>query len=73
MPSTSQSFLPRLGMLCRVVAVTVIAVFYRKLSIKQINARVKAQPLARQAVITGLVLLALFGLSLFAAQFGWIG
>ena len=73
MSTTTQSLAFRFGTLSRDCAVTVIAGIWRSRSIKEINARVKSRTTGEQAAITIGVLGLLLGLSLVAAQFGWIG
>lgn len=73
MTETLRTLLPRAGALCRTCAVTIISGLWRRHSIKEIDARLRARPLRDQVVITAAVLAGLFLLSLLAAQFGWIG
>lgn len=60
-------------MICRNVAVSLIAGVCRWRSIGDINAAVKSRPLPMQAMITAGVIATLFGLSFVAGYFGWVG
>lgn len=73
MATTKKAILPRLGGICRVSAVSVIAGICRWMSMKDINDRIAARPVWEQAAITVGVLSVMFALCLIAAQFGWIG
>lgn len=73
MADTNTNISSRFGKLCRSVAVMVIAGVYRSRSAEEINQTLKSRPLRQQTLITASVLALLFGLSLVAAQFGWVG
>lgn len=73
MATTDKAFFPRLGELCRTAAVALIAGVCWRRTINEINDRLTARPVLEQTVITFAVFAGLFGLSLLAAQFGWIG
>lgn len=73
MATTTQTIAFRFGTLCRNCAVAVIAGVWRSRSIKQINAQVKSRSTFDQVWITLGVLGLLLGLSMVAAQFGWVG
>ncbi len=51
----------------------VVAVFWRRRSVKEIDAALAARSPGEQALAFGAIAFALLGLSLFAAQFGWVG
>ena len=72
MAGETQHMATRLGTMCRDVAVTVIAGIYRSRPIAEINRAVKSRPVSHQALITLMVLGALLGFSLIAAQIGWV-
>ncbi|MBY6199776.1 hypothetical protein KUV65_00240 [Maritalea mobilis] len=57
----------------RTVALALIAGFARKTGFRTLEERVEALPVRSQAVIVGLTLALLLGVSLFAAQFGLLG
>ncbi|MEM8581947.1 MAG: hypothetical protein AAGF50_12195 [Pseudomonadota bacterium] len=73
MGSTTQELATRAGTICRVGVSALIAGFWRSRSIKQIEANLQARSSLQQAAIVAAVLSLLLALSLFAAQFGWIG
>lgn len=62
-----------IGRSCRTVALTFIAGVSRKTGFDHLEGRVAALPTRDQAVLVGATLAFLFGLSLFAAQFGLVG
>ena len=61
------------GQICRSAASALIAGFWRRMTVSEVEERLKAQPLRDQIAIVGGVLTALLAVSLFAAQFGIIG
>ncbi|MBN2759574.1 MAG: hypothetical protein JXQ79_03660 [Rhodobacteraceae bacterium] len=73
MNGTVRSLVPRLGTVCRAGAVALIAGVYRSRSFAEINDKIAARPVAEQAAIVLAALMAMFILSLIAAQFGWVG
>jgi hypothetical protein len=73
MAGTAGNLTTRIGVTARNVAVALIAGVCRWRSIDEVNDAVKAQGRGTQAAITLGVLAILLGLSLIAAQFGWIG
>lgn len=73
MAAKFSSLVSRFGTMCRISAVALIAGVCRSRSIRDIDAAITARPVQQQAAITAGVLGALFGLSLIAAQFGWVG
>lgn len=73
MAANFRNIVSRIGTMCRIAAVAVIAGVYRSRSIRDIDAAIAARPVQQQAAITAGVLGVLFALSLVAAQFGWIG
>jgi hypothetical protein len=73
MATTTQTIAFRFGTLCRNCAVAVIAGFWRSRSIKDINQQIKGRSTFDQVWITLGVLGLLLGLSMVAAQAGWIG
>lgn len=73
MAQMTQLIASRFGPLCRNIAVSLIAGVCRWRSFEEVNKRVKARSIASQAMITGGVMAALFGASLVAGYFGWIG
>lgn len=73
MPAPRTSLLKRVGEMCRTCATMVIAGVWRTRSFGEVEARVLALPPAHQVALTIIVLGFLFALSLFAAQFGWLG
>lgn len=73
MAQTARQIKKRIGLTARNVAVTLIAGVCRWVPIEEINARICARPMRDQVLITVGVLAILAGLSLLAAQFGWIG
>ncbi|MEL7011973.1 MAG: hypothetical protein AAFO72_01705 [Pseudomonadota bacterium] len=73
MAQTTQRLYSKMGMVCRGVVVSLIAGVCRWRSFDDVNEDFKSRPLANQALISAAVLAALFGMSLFAGYFGWIG
>lgn len=73
MPAVKKTLMTQIGTHCRRGAVALISGVCRWQSIDEINDRMLARPLHKQALITVAVLGAVFALSLAAAQFGWIG
>lgn len=73
MAQTNRHITKRIGLTARNVAVTLIAGVMRWVPIEEINDRICARPLRDQVLITAGVLAILAGLSVLAAQFGWIG
>ncbi|MEL7253071.1 MAG: hypothetical protein AAFZ04_04595 [Pseudomonadota bacterium] len=73
MAQVTHIFTHRIGPLCRNIAVSLIAGVCRWRSFEDVNDRFRARPIASQAMITGGVMAALFGASLVAGYFGWIG
>ena len=73
MATTIKTLMPRIGTLCRTIAVALIAGVCRWRSIREVNDRIVARSVQEQALITAAVLGVLFAICLFAAQFGWIG
>lgn len=70
---TDDTVMLRLGRLCRAVAAALIAGVSRRDGSTATEAKIARQPIARQCGIVGGVLALLFGLSLAAAVFGWLG
>ncbi|MEM1129232.1 MAG: hypothetical protein AAGH83_01790 [Pseudomonadota bacterium] len=68
-----ESLLKRAGHLCRAVASALIAGVWRSRSVKDVYAQLSARSTQEQVTIIGGVLVVLLLLSLFAAQFGWLG
>jgi hypothetical protein len=66
----TQAILEPIWQTCRTAALAFIAGFTRKTGFHTLEARVESLSFQSQAVIVGLTLSLLFGLSLFAAQFG---
>lgn len=58
---------------CRTVALALIAGFARKTGFATLEGRIEALAARGQALIVGLTLALLLGVSLFAAQFGLLG
>lgn len=73
MARTRQQTTQRLGQIIRSVTVVLIAGVLRWRSAKDIEAAYKERSFAQQVTISVGVLGLLFGLSLFSAQFGWLG
>jgi hypothetical protein len=63
----------RLFSLARLVAASLIAGVDRRRSLRDVHDALSARSLRQQILITGGVLLTLFGACLFAAQFGLVG
>ncbi|MEM9047669.1 MAG: hypothetical protein AAGC92_03020 [Pseudomonadota bacterium] len=63
----------RFALLCRTVAAMLIAGVLRRQDDAEVEMKIAARPLREQALITGLVLIALFISALLAAQFGLWG
>ena len=61
------------GATSRRVAAALIAGVWRKRSVREVDAWIRRRPGRNQVMITGGVLAALLGLSVVAAQFGWVG
>lgn len=73
MTTKSTELFSRAGATCRSVTALVIAAFWRGRTVKEIDAALAARSLSEQALAFGAIVVTLFGLSLLAAQFGWIG
>ncbi|MEM6891522.1 MAG: hypothetical protein AAGD43_27205 [Pseudomonadota bacterium] len=73
MTSKSPEVLSRAGLLCRSITALVVAAFWRRHNIKDIEAALAARSKLEQALAFGAIVISIFGLSLFAAQFGWLG
>jgi len=73
MAQTTHTVYTKMGLLCRGVVVSLIAGVCRWRSFEEVHEDFKSKPLTSQALISGGVFAALFGLSLVAGYFGWIG
>jgi hypothetical protein len=73
MQSAMHHYLSRIGTLCRGAAATLIARLWPGHTVRDVDRRLAACPARQQAMVTGGVMLVLLLLSLFVAQFGWIG
>lgn len=73
MRSTEQSILAPAGHVCRTVAATLIAGVWRRMSVEEVEGRLKRLGLREQAGLVGGVLGLMLLCSLFAAQFGILG
>lgn len=73
MAQTTQTLTSRMGGICRNIAVALIAGVCRWRSFEEVNETFRARPISAQAMITAGVMAALFGASLVAGYFGWIG
>lgn len=73
MATTLDRILVPAGNLCRTAASALIAGVWRRLSLEEVEARLKAQPVRDQAAIVAGVLAGLLAASLVAAQFGIVG
>ncbi|MEO0751230.1 MAG: hypothetical protein AAFY25_05465, partial [Pseudomonadota bacterium] len=73
MAETTDTLTVRMGILCRTVAVQLISAVCRWRSFDELNAAITSRSASSQAVITASAIAVLFGLSLVAGSFGWIG
>lgn len=73
MQGALHQYLSRIGVICRGAAATLIARLWPGRSVRDVDQRLAACPARQQALVTGGVMLVLLLLSLFAAQFGWLG
>jgi hypothetical protein len=73
MATTLQQTSRKIGQLGRTVAALLIAGVFRSRPFAEVEQDLRNKPLRQQATITLGVLGLLFGLSVCAAQFGWIG
>lgn len=73
MPAKEQTILTPLARRCRMVSASLIAAFWMGKSGEDVEAQIEVLPTNQQAIIITGVLGLLFLISLFAAQFGYIG
>ena len=73
MPQVVRQALLRGGTLFRRVAATLIAGVWRTRSAREVDVWLRRRSRQNRALVIGGVLAALLGLSIVAAQFGWVG
>jgi hypothetical protein len=73
MPDPRRTVMLPVARQCRHVSASLIAAIWRTRTPAEIDAAIDRLPVARQTGVVASVLAFLFGLSLFAAQFGLIG
>lgn len=73
MSATRERILYPLAQMCRLGASALIAGVWRRQTLAEVESRIKALALRDQVAIVAGVLAVLLGLSIFAAQFGFVG